>query len=152
MEQDTCRKVMDMLDNNEYVQLLGIKIEEISLGHCKGKMEVSGRIENPYGALHGGSLYSFADIIAGAAACTYGNPVVTVSGSMNFLLPAAGMEYIYQPSKPLTPTSRLSSSRHSQKRSHVALKTKTSPTLTMYSAGSATWIFSSLSSNLLKTR
>lgn len=37
MEQDTCRKVMDMLDNNEYVQLLGIKIEEISLGHCKGK-------------------------------------------------------------------------------------------------------------------
>ena len=95
MEQDTCRKVMDMLHSNEYVQLLGIKIEEISLGHCKGKMEVSGRIENPYGALHGGSLYSFADIIAGAAACTYGNPVVTVSGSMNFLLPAAGMEYIY---------------------------------------------------------
>ena len=95
MEQDTCRKVMDMLDNNKYVQLLGIKIEEISLGHCKGKMEVSEQIKNPYGALHGGSLYSFADIIAGAAACTYGNPVVTVSGSMNFLLPAAGIEYLY---------------------------------------------------------
>lgn len=95
MEQETCRKVLDMLDNNEYVHILGIKIEEISLGHCKGKMEVSKHIKNPYGALHGGSLYSFADIIAGAAACTYGNNVVTVSGSMNFLLPAAGMEFVY---------------------------------------------------------
>lgn len=95
MEQDICREVMDMLDNNEYVRLLGIKIEEISLGHCKGKMEMSERIKNPYGALHGGSLYSFADIIAGAAACTYGNQVVTVSGSMNFLLPAADIEYVY---------------------------------------------------------
>lgn len=95
MEQDMCRKVMDMLDNNEYVQLLGIKIEEISLGHCKGKMELSERLKNPYGALHGGCLYSFADIIAGAAACTYGDYVVTVSGSMNFLLPAEGAEYIY---------------------------------------------------------
>ncbi|MCM1252458.1 MAG: PaaI family thioesterase [Clostridium sp.] len=95
MEQDMCRQIMDMLDNNEYVRLLGIKIEELSLGHCKGKMEVSERIKNPYGALHGGSLYSFADIIAGAAACTYGSQVVTVSGSMNFLLPAAGIEYVY---------------------------------------------------------
>lgn len=95
MEQDICKQMMNILDKNEYVQLLGIKIEEISLGHCKGKMEVTERIKNPYGALHGGSLYSFADIIAGTAACTYGNYVVTVSGDMNFLLPAAGIEYVY---------------------------------------------------------
>lgn len=95
MEQEICRKVMDMLDNNEYVQILGIKIEEISLGHCKGKMEISKHIKNPYGALHGGSLYSLADIIAGAAACTYGSNVVTVSGNMNFLLPAVGLEFVY---------------------------------------------------------
>lgn len=95
MEQDTYRRIRDMLDGNEYIQLLGITIEEISLGYCKGKMKVNKSIQNPYGSLHGGSLYSFADIIAGAAACTYGNYVVTVSGSMNFLLPAAGMEYVY---------------------------------------------------------
>lgn len=95
MEQDVCRKMIEIVHGNEYVKLLGIKIEEISLGYCKGKMEISKRIENPYGTMHGGSLYSFADIIAGTAACTFGNYVVTVSGSMNFLIPATGMKYLY---------------------------------------------------------
>lgn len=95
MEERICRHMLDILHENEYVRFLGIEIEEISAGHCKGKMKVTKRIENPYGALHGGSLYSLADIIAGAAACTYGHYVVTVSGNMNFLLPAEGMEYVY---------------------------------------------------------
>ena len=95
MEERVCRHMLDLLHENEYMQFLGIEIEELTAGHCKGKMKVSKRIQNPYGALHGGSLYSFADIIAGTAACTYGHYVVTVSGSMNFLLPAAGTEYVY---------------------------------------------------------
>lgn len=95
MEQEINKKIIAMIEENEYVRLLGIKILDISLGHCRGKMPVSRRIENPYGSLHGGSLYSFADIIAGIAACTYGSYVVTVSGSMNFLLPATGTAYVF---------------------------------------------------------
>ncbi|MCM1038576.1 MAG: PaaI family thioesterase [Ruminococcus sp.] len=95
MEDPVCRHMLEILHENEYVQFLGIEIEKLVKGHCRGKMKVTKRIENPYNALHGGSLYSLADIVAGTAACTYGHYVVTVSGSMNFLLPAAGMEYVY---------------------------------------------------------
>ncbi len=50
---------------------------------------------NPYGTLHGGSLYSLADIVAGTVACMNGYFVTTVSGNMNFLLPADRTEYVY---------------------------------------------------------
>lgn len=95
MENEACKKIVDLLKQNEYVKILGIEIVELSAGHCKGMMKVSESIKNPYGALHGGSLYSLADIVAGTAACSYGNYVVTVSGNMNFLMPAAGVEQVY---------------------------------------------------------
>lgn len=95
MEHDVCKRMLEILEENTYVNLLGIEIEEISKGHCRGRMQAAKNVTNPYGALHGGSLYSLADIVAGAAACTYGNYVVTVSGNMNFLLPAAEIPYVY---------------------------------------------------------
>lgn len=95
MEQDVCKRMLEILEENAYVKLLGIEIEGISTGHCRGRMKVMENNINPYGALHGGSLYSLADIVAGTAACTYGNYVVTASGNMNFLLPAADIPYVY---------------------------------------------------------
>lgn len=95
METEVQDTLLDVLKNNEYMMLLGMEITELSIGHCKGRMKVSDRIKNPYGTLHGGSLYSLADVIGGTAACTYGYYVTTVSGSMNFMLPAAGTEYVY---------------------------------------------------------
>ncbi|MGN0156812.1 MAG: PaaI family thioesterase [Lachnospiraceae bacterium] len=95
MEQDIFSHLIKVLEKNEYVQILGIEIEELKKGYCRGKMRVTDKNKNPYGALHGGSLYSLADIIAGTAACTYGNYVVTVSGTMNFLLPAEGIDYVF---------------------------------------------------------
>ncbi len=90
-----CNQIVEVLKQNEYMQFLGIEIMDISLGYCKGRMKVSDKIKNPYGTLHGGSFYSMADIIGGTAACTYGKYVTTVSGSMNFMQPAAGTEYVY---------------------------------------------------------
>lgn len=92
--QEICNQIIKVLKENEYLKLLGIEITSLSKGYCKGKMSVSENIKNPYGSLHGGSLYSLADIIGGTAACTYGNYVTTVSGSMNFLLPAVGMDHV----------------------------------------------------------
>lgn len=80
---------------NEYVRFLGIEFVELREGCCKARMKYKKELANPYGMLHGGSLYSLADIAAGTAACMCGHYVTTVSGILNFLLPAVQTEYVY---------------------------------------------------------
>lgn len=95
MDAEIFEVMKQVLMKNEYMSLLGIEVLKIRRGYCRGRIRVSGKIMNPYGFLHRGSLYSLADIIGGTAACTYGNFVTTVSGSMNFLIPANKTEYVY---------------------------------------------------------
>ena len=45
--------------------------------------------------MHGGSLYSLADTVAGTLADYLGCDVTTVEGSLNFLEAAADIEYVY---------------------------------------------------------
>lgn len=89
------RTMRKILEENQYVRFLGIEIMDLREGYCLARMKNSKELLNPYGMLHGGSLYSLADIAAGTAACMSGHYVTTVSGMMNFLLPAEGTEYVY---------------------------------------------------------
>lgn len=84
-----------MVDKNAYMQFLGVELLEIKSGYALARMRYKKELTNPYGMLHGGSLYSLADIVAGTAACMEGSYVTTVSGIMNFMLPAEETEYIY---------------------------------------------------------
>ncbi len=78
-----------------YMKMLGIEFIEISKGYAKSKMKVTPQIYNPYNSVHGGCLFSIADITAGYAACTYGHYVSTISGNMNYIRPAMNTQYIY---------------------------------------------------------
>lgn len=84
-----------MLKENPYMQFLGIELLKLKEGYSLVRMKYKKELANPYGMLHGGGLYSLADIAAGMAACMDGHYVTTVSGSMNFLLPADRTEYVY---------------------------------------------------------
>lgn len=84
-----------MMKNNPYMQLLNMEIIELQKGHVKGKMKVEDKLCNPYGSVHGGCLYSLADVISGTAASTYGYCVSTISGQMNFIRPAMNTEYVF---------------------------------------------------------
>lgn len=84
-----------MVDENTYMKFLGIELLEVKPGLALARMKYKRELTNPYGMLHGGSLYSLADIVAGTAACMSGYYVTTVTGNMNFMLPAEGTEYIY---------------------------------------------------------
>lgn len=89
------RTMRKILEENQYVRFLGIEIIDLREGYSLARMKNNKELLNPYGMLHGGSLYSLADIAAGTAACMSGHYVTTVSGMMNFLLPAEGTEYVY---------------------------------------------------------
>lgn len=91
----TEQAVLRAVTENEYVKFLGIEFQELREGRVKARMKYKKELANPYGMLHGGSLYSMADIVAGSAACMCGYFVTTVSGTLNFLLPADDTEYVY---------------------------------------------------------
>lgn len=81
--------------DDSYIKMLGIEITNLSTGYAKSKVKVTPQICNPYNSVHGGCLFSIADITAGYAACTYGNYASTVSGNMNYIRPAMNTQYIY---------------------------------------------------------
>lgn len=87
--------IQSVLEKNPYIQFLGVEFLKLQNGYALARMKYREELANHYGTLHGGSLYSLADIIAGAAACMGGFYVTTVSGTMNFLLPAKGSEYVF---------------------------------------------------------
>lgn len=81
-------KMMEFLVENEYIRNLNVSITEYEDGYARGEMLVEDKHLNPYHSVHGGALYSLADIVSGCAACQNGRYATTVSGTMSFLKPA----------------------------------------------------------------
>ena len=88
-------KLIYLLSQNKYAQSIGIEILELERGHGKARMKYGENVTNPYGLIHGGCLYSLADIVSGIVACTYGCYVTTLSGNMNYMKAAINTEYVY---------------------------------------------------------
>ena len=90
------KKIMtEVLLNDEFSRHLGIEVLEFEEKYIRARIPFKKNVLNNYGSVHGGVLYSFADIIAGALACSGGKFCTTVEGSMNYLEPAKSREYIY---------------------------------------------------------
>ncbi len=84
-----------VLLDDAFSRHLGIEIIEFEEKYIKARIPFRAEIINNYGSLHGGALYSFADILAGTVACMTGKFCTTVTGNMNYLEPAVSKEYIY---------------------------------------------------------
>ena len=72
-----------------------IELLEIEPGHSLFKIEVTEKMLNHYGAVHGGALYTLCDMVSGMTAYAYGVTNVTLSGNINYVRPAGvGTLYI----------------------------------------------------------
>lgn len=63
----------------------GMVITKLEKGHAVVEMDVDDTKLNPLGTIHGGCLFTMADVCAGAAASSYGNKVTTVNADINYL-------------------------------------------------------------------
>lgn len=88
-------KMLKILENDKYTQYLGIEIIDYEEKFIRARMPVRDELVNNFGSLHGGVLYSFADIVAGTVSCTCGTFSPTVEGHLNYLEPAISKEYVY---------------------------------------------------------
>ena len=95
MSDKIAQAVKSFLDESEFIKMLNIELLEVDEEHAKGRMPFDQKYQNPYGTMHGGSLYSLADTIAGTLANMSGKAVTTIEGNLHFLEPAWKTEYIY---------------------------------------------------------
>lgn len=81
--------------NNNFARLLGIELTEISDGYAKAEMTATKELINPIGSLHGGCLYTIADVAGGAAASSYGIHVTTIDGNFHYLRAGLNTKKLY---------------------------------------------------------
>ncbi len=72
-------------ENNPFAKRVGAYVTEIAEGHAVVEIEPADFDRNPAGAVHGGCIYTIADIAAGSAASSYGYHAVTVNSAFNFM-------------------------------------------------------------------
>lgn len=92
-------RIQKQIEKNPYIEYLGIEFLEVSEEYARAKLMLREDLKNPMGTLHGGVLYSLADIVAGTAATMRGNYVTTVSGEFSYLSPGIHTEYVIAEAK-----------------------------------------------------
>lgn len=88
-------RMQEILDEDKYTQYLGIEIVDFEEKFIRARMKIREDLLNNFGSVHGGVLYSLADIVAGTVSCSCGKFSPTVEGHLNYLEPAISKEYLY---------------------------------------------------------
>lgn len=83
------QKIIDYLnEKSAFSKALGIKIIEIKKDYAQCEMCPATIHENTVYVIHGGALFSLADVACSAAAATHGYKITTLSADFHFLSPA----------------------------------------------------------------
>jgi acyl-CoA thioesterase len=69
-------------------QTLGMVLDEVSPGHARVRMRITGEMVNLHGTVHGGYLFLLADTAFAYASNTFGPMAVAQSAQITFLRPA----------------------------------------------------------------
>ena len=70
---------------NPFAAYVGIKTTKIEDGYAEAELTLRPEHLNPVHVVHGGCLYTLADVVTGAAAASLGTQTVTVSGEYHYL-------------------------------------------------------------------
>lgn len=79
---------------NPLCEQLGLKMMECRLGYTVCEIPVRDFVINPYGMVHGGVLFTLADMTAGMAIATHNNTAPTIDSEIHFLSPVVNTEKI----------------------------------------------------------
>lgn len=77
-------------DIPDFMNTVGMKISKLEEGYAETQIKVTPDHLNFSGIVHGGCLYTLADVAAGLATFSFGGTAVTLSSSFNYLSAAPG--------------------------------------------------------------
>ena len=81
-------------EQNAFGNLVGVKIVAIREGYARAELEVTPELSNPIGSLHGGCLFTMADVTGGSAAVSHGEQVTTVDADIRYLRAGIGVKRV----------------------------------------------------------
>lgn len=79
---------------NPFAAYVGIVTTKIEKGYAEVELVIRPEHLNPINVVHGGCLYTLADVVTGSAAASFGTQTVTVSGEYHYLAPARNAKKI----------------------------------------------------------
>lgn len=74
-----------------FIELLGLTIEQLETGHCQSRLEIKENFLNKHKVVHGGVIYSMADISMGVtvySSLKKDEEASTIEIKINYLRPA----------------------------------------------------------------
>ena len=81
-----CEKIMAYRNRmNAFARMLQIETVEMREGFARAVMPIGDGLRNPQGAVHGGVLYTIADVAGGNAAASRGEQIATVDSDFHFM-------------------------------------------------------------------
>jgi len=77
--------VKEYLKNDRFAALLGIELLEVANGRAKTKLNIEDIHLNAMNTVHGGTIFSLADLTLAAAANSHGTVAVVINANISFL-------------------------------------------------------------------
>lgn len=88
MSELNYQEIMEVRNQtNAFARSIGLGLTFLEEGHAVTEMDITENQLNPIGSVHGGCLYTAADVAAGGAAISFGDVVTTVDSSFRYLRP-----------------------------------------------------------------
>lgn len=95
-------KVIEKLNtHNPFANQMGMKVTKMEPGFAEVVMPIEPGHMNPYNTVHGGVLYTIADMAGGSAAVSRGEAICTVNSDFHFLSAGIGVSCLYATGKEL---------------------------------------------------
>lgn len=91
-----------------YARRFGIEAVEIEPGRSLVRMRADGSMNNIFGSLHGGAIFSLMDAAFELCVNSHGTVAVALSISMNYLNPASAGETLLAEGREVSRSSRIS--------------------------------------------
>jgi len=79
------KKIKDKISSDPFAGMLGVRFDEIGEGYVKLSMRVRDDMLNFNGSIHGGVIFSLADIAFSAASNSYGTVAVALHADITYL-------------------------------------------------------------------
>jgi acyl-CoA thioesterase len=85
MDRDVAERVREIIEADSYALRLGAEVVDIAPGWAKVRLKLEPEHLNFMGMVHGGVIFSLADVAFGAAANSFGTRAMALSVGMDFL-------------------------------------------------------------------
>ncbi len=93
-------------ENDQFARHTGIELLEITTGYARAKLEIHQEHLNGVGIVHGGAIFTLADLAFAAASNSHGTVAVAINANVSFLK-AIGTGTLYATAKEVSKNQKI---------------------------------------------